>query len=127
SQIVVLEGLGVFQAFQRSLELTRGFRWRLLGVLLLLLAILIASLFVQGLLQRILPGMEQVTTPGQMPVFVLRSFPNHVIHTVIGFLLNTLAQTYLSVCLTLFYFDLRIRKEGFDLEMAARQQSTISS
>jgi hypothetical protein len=26
------------------------------------------------------------------------------------------------ICLTLFYFDLRIRKEGFDLELAAQQQ-----
>jgi hypothetical protein len=32
-------------------------------------------------------------------------------------------ETYSAVCFTLMYFDLRIRKEGFDLELAAKQQS----
>ena len=33
------------------------------------------------------------------------------------------SQAYAAICVTLLYFDLRIRKEGFDLEMAARQHS----
>jgi hypothetical protein len=34
-------------------------------------------------------------------------------------LVNILFTTYLAVCTTLLYLDLRIRKEGLDLEMAA--------
>ena len=47
-----------------------------------------------------------------------------VLQTLVTALVNILVQTYGAVCLTLLYFDLRIRKEGFDLELAARQQAT---
>jgi len=41
---------------------------------------------------------------------------------VVAQLVQVLFQCYGHVCQTLLYLDLRIRKEGFDLEMAARQQ-----
>src|SRR5262249_46339786 len=44
---------------------------------------------------------------------------NHIIITLISELAAILFATYLAVCTTLLYFDLRIRKEGFDLELAA--------
>jgi hypothetical protein len=34
-----------------------------------------------------------------------------------------LTASVATVCWTLCYFDLRIRKEGFDLELAAKQQA----
>jgi hypothetical protein len=53
-------------------------------------------------------------------VFIYR---NYVINVLVIQLVNILVQTYLAVCITLLYFDIRIRKEGFDLELAAQQQS----
>jgi hypothetical protein len=46
---------------------------------------------------------------------------------VLSTLLNFLVQTYGAICFTLLYFDLRIRKEGYDLELAARQQAAPTS
>ena len=50
------------------------------------------------------------------------SYPNYIVDTVLAFLLMIVAQSYWAVCWTLLYFDTRIRKEGFDLELAAQEQ-----
>jgi hypothetical protein len=36
-------------------------------------------------------------------------------------LVSVLFASYLAVCVTLLYLDLRIRKEGFDLEIEAQK------
>ncbi len=41
---------------------------------------------------------------------------------MITFLVQYLVAAYSAICWTLFYFDLRIRKEGYDLELAAKPQ-----
>jgi hypothetical protein len=124
-QVVVVEHVGVFESFKRSKDLTAGFRWRLFAVFLLFLAILIAVVLVLAIIQLILPGFEFVPIQGGGMEPVTRSYFYHVIHAITGFLLSTLAQTYSSICLTLFYFDLRIRKEGYDLELAAQQSGAL--
>jgi hypothetical protein len=123
---VMVEGRGPIQAFQRSQQLTRGFRGRLFGLFLILAALLVASMGVQTVLGQVLPGIVPSWKEGSL-VAELYSYPNHVIHTLIGFLLQTLVQTYYNICITLFYFDVRIRKEGYDLELAAGQQPSVSS
>ena len=69
-----------------------------------------------------LPATRQV--PGELgiPVLVVVSWTNQMVKLVALFLVTALTQTYGSICATLLYFDLRIRKEGYDLELAARQQ-----
>ena len=74
-----------------------------------------------ALLERVFPAHEQVLT--EVGPRLIANFRNHMIQTVLGTLLNFLVQTYSAICFTLLYFDLRIRKEGFDLELAARQQA----
>jgi hypothetical protein len=125
AQIVVVEGLGPLQSFRRSQDLIAGFGWRFLGVFLLLVGLQMANALVQLMLQRLLPGFELVPIQGGGYEAVLKSFSNHVINTIVAFLLNALAQTYYNICVTLFYFDLRIRKEGYDLELAASQQTGV--
>jgi hypothetical protein len=39
-------------------------------------------------------------------------------------LISILFSAYQAVCLTLLYFDLRIRKEGYDLEVAAAPEQS---
>ncbi len=120
-QVVIVEGLKGDSALRRSKELTSGYRWRVLGMFVLFLFILIIFSVTIGLLERVLPTYEVVTT--QFGPRVFPNFSNHAIQTVLGTLLNFLVQTYSAICFTLLYFDLRIRKEGFDLELAARQQA----
>jgi hypothetical protein len=126
-QVVVVEGLGPLVAFERSKELTAGFRWRVLGVFVLLVLIQVLSGVINQGLELVLPAYEKVPISGFAYRLVLKSYPNHVIHLVINFLVSTLVGTYYSICLTLLYFDLRIRKEGFDLELAAKEQAPVVS
>ena len=37
--------------------------------------------------------------------------------------ISILFATYSAICTTLIYFDLRARKEGYDLELAARREA----
>jgi hypothetical protein len=52
---------------------------------------------------------------------------NAAINGIVDQLVNILLGSYVAICMTLLYFDLRIRKEGFDLELAAREHATIVS
>jgi hypothetical protein len=96
SQVVIVEGPGV-PAFRRSAELTRGQRGRL-GILVTLAGLLVASL-VLGF-----------TVMGQL------------LHMKLASVFFTYASTVLvgplqSTILLVAYFDLRARREGFDLKL----------
>jgi hypothetical protein len=123
AQIVVMEGLGGMTALNRSKELVTGFGWRVFAIYLLLILVLgVTQGFLPQVLELLLPAHAVVQTPlGPAPGPIV-NFLNFAIQTTIVFLVSILLQSYLAVCTTLLYFDLRIRKEGFDLELAARQQ-----
>jgi hypothetical protein len=121
-QVVVVEKRSAIEAMNRSKELGTGFGMRIFGILLLLGVIQIIFLLISAGFNLLFPGMEQVISNGT-PIMVMRSFPLHVADVVVNFLLSVVSQAYSAICITLLYFDLRIRKEGFDLEMAARQHS----
>jgi hypothetical protein len=111
SQAVVVEGRGPVAAIKRSWELTRGYYWRTLGYLLVigLLVFLIGSLpatLITLPIQFVAPDQLQLQT---------------VINTVVGAILNIIVMPFGLIAYTLMYYDLRIRKEGFDLE----QQTTL--
>ncbi|MGA9063138.1 MAG: hypothetical protein WB341_15940 [Terracidiphilus sp.] len=103
----VVEGLPTGQAIQRSIELSKGSRgrifvlWLLVYVIRLLLDILFAFPF-------LIFGIKH---PGQqLPLGWLG------LSEVAGFVTNTFIGPIYSTGLTLFYYDQRIRKEGFDIE-----------
>lgn len=124
-QVVVVEHLRATSALGRSKELSEGYRWRVLGLLVLLgvAGIMLASAV--NVLGHVLPTYEAV--PADVGVKSVLNYRNHAIHVLAETLLNILVQTYGAICWTLFYFDLRIRKEGFDLELAAQQQASVVS
>jgi Membrane domain of glycerophosphoryl diester phosphodiesterase len=108
--VIVLEGTGVRKAFSRSAELVRGSWWRVFGILLLLVLIVavigFVLLFVLGaVLSRIL---------------VLNHSTGGIIWTqIISAIVGIFIQPIELATVVLLYYDLRIRKEGFDLEVAA--------
>jgi hypothetical protein len=123
-QVVVVEGLGVTASLNRSKQLGEGFRWRIFGIICLVLTLMVIILVALALLLgQVFPQNEVVPVAGGGIRFVL-NYRNYAIDTVITELVIILMGTFQAVCLTLLYFDLRIRKEGFDLEMAAFQQQT---
>jgi hypothetical protein len=120
SQVVVMEGLSGMAALNRSQELGKDFFWRILGVLLLMVVIQLIASFVNNILTQVVQPFEIVPGPAG-PRFVLHSVPLYLLVQTVNFLLGVAVQSYSAVCITLLYFDLRIRKEGFDLDLAARQ------
>ncbi|HZU38862.1 MAG TPA: hypothetical protein VFA18_23240 [Gemmataceae bacterium] len=126
SQAVVLEGVGPIKGMDRSEKLTRRYRWRIFGILILvgILNFMVSGVLNIGL-QFVLPGTEFVRDAQGHPVAQI-IFTNYLIDTVIVTLLNILITTYGTVCLTLAYFDLRVRKEGYDLEVAAQGEAPVA-
>lgn len=125
AQVIVVEGLPASASLDRSKRLGEGYRWRIFGIIFLigLLSNMIPTFLNLGL-EFVLPASETVPIAGG-DVRVVPNFGNQVIHTLVTYLVTILFAAYQAVCLTLLYFDLRIRKEGYDLEVAAQGQESV--
>ena len=114
---VVLEPRSASAALSRSWELTRGSRWRIFALAFTLLVLLyIPVVAVTGLLAVALPQASG------------ERFGPATVSTVAAIAIGGVVQMFiypLFYCvLTVTYYDLRVRKEGFDLELLA---STLQS
>ncbi len=103
--VVTLEGRGPIDGLRRSWQLAGGARWRILG-LLVLMAIL------QGILGVLfaLVFLSTVATEGAVKT---------VLQEVANLAVNALWAPIQWGVFTLLYYDLRVRKEAFDLQLAA--------
>jgi hypothetical protein len=122
-QAVVVEGRGPIRALGRSMELSEGYRWRVFGVCALLGVAYYMSGTVAGILAAVLPPTEFVRNDRSFTFVV--NYQHYYLVLAVQTFGKILVQTFAAVCVTLLYFDLRIRKEGLDLELAARRQASI--
>lgn len=98
-QTVVLEDLAAAtDALSRSWSLTKGSKGRAFVLGVVTFAILLIPTFVAGVLAAFFPG-----------AFVLAALVQLLVYPIFG------------CAFTLFYYDLRVRKEAFDLEHLSRQ------
>jgi hypothetical protein len=108
---VLAEGIGPLKGLGRSWALTRGSWWRLFGTLLLVY-----------LLQAVISGALGVLG---LPVGFAIPFIPTVVRAAIVLTVSTAAGALtlpvVYLCIVLLYFDLRIRRENFDLDQLARQ------
>jgi hypothetical protein len=104
---IVLENLSGWRGLVRSWNLVRGFGWRIFGIRLLvgLITGIISGLLV-SLLALAGAGLD---VNGQL---IVQQAASAVVGVFVG------PVTYIAV--TLLYYDVRIRKEGFDIEMLAQ-------
>ncbi|MGI8825577.1 MAG: hypothetical protein ACR2JC_08020 [Chloroflexota bacterium] len=109
-QGIVIERLGIFQAFARSGHLVKGTWWRVFGILIVLYLL---TLFLE--LVAVALATKLVSAGGSGP---------HIVGTIISAVVAILVQPVLLTGLTLLYYDLRIRKEGFDIEHLASHMRT---
>jgi hypothetical protein len=107
--VLVAEGLGGTQALKRSHDLVRGRWWPTFGVLAL--AKILQS--IMGLIVGLPLGLLSLKTdPGSFAAFV---------NTAVSQTIQSAVTTpFFGAVLVLIYYDLRVRKEGFDLEVMAR-------
>ncbi len=108
-----LEGLTVGKALRRSWTLSRGSRWRIILVrIALVVTAWMANLSLLAILMLLLRWI--VRSYGVW----LHFYRN--VDTGIGFLaayiVSTLVSPIFPIALTLFYYDQRIRHEGYDVE-----------
>jgi uncharacterized membrane protein len=114
---VVLEPRSASAALSRSWELTRGSRWRIFALAFTLLILLyVPVVAITGLLAVLLP---QASGERFGPASV-----STVAAIAIGGVVQMFIYPLFYCVLTVTYYDLRVRKEGFDLELLA---STLQS
>jgi hypothetical protein len=106
--VVVLEPLrSAFDAFGRSWELTRGFKRKVLNLTLVTLLITntIPSFVFRGL----------------GAAFTRAAPPLGLALTAASYVLPLLLMPVFSAVITLMYYDLRVRREAFDLQILSQQ------
>jgi len=108
---IVDQGWGAIEALQESWALTRGHVWRCIGynlLIMLLYMILYAALMSLGF------GFAAL-------IVTTSSVASAIVFTVIGALLPVLWQPLQMAAQVMLYYDLRVRNEGYDLEMRINQ------
>lgn len=99
--------MGPVASFGRSWRLTKGSGWRVAG-LLLLTAIIVAAVGVA------------LALPVTLVTGLLAGTPtiSLVVNSFLSTLINAVAMPFYAGSLALLYIDLRMRKEGLDVELA---------
>ncbi|MDQ5823930.1 MAG: hypothetical protein M3441_06910 [Chloroflexota bacterium] len=110
---LMVENLGPMQALRRSWQLVQGYWWRTLALVLVL-----------GILGAVISAGPAYLVIALVTLFTGSFDP--VLTTAITGIVSVITEAFfipLSLtCYTLYYFDLRVRKEGFDLETALDQR-----
>jgi hypothetical protein len=99
---IVVEGKGIIGAFGRSRELTRGRRWHIFGLLVIVgIAMWVAGIVIE---------------------FVVPSDPTAAFGaaTIVQYILQSLITAYSAVLAAVGYYYLRAEKEGIDVNEIAR-------
>jgi hypothetical protein len=110
---LLAEGIGPVRAMRRSWNLVSGMWWRTFGILLLTglvyVVITLALFALFGGIAALIPALSED----------VRS----AIASAGTALSDALIAPVFPILLTLLYFDLRVRKEGLDLDQLARETS----
>lgn len=106
--VLLFEGLRGRKALARSRALVRGRWWPTLGVLFL-------ALLLTTVVQAVLAGLFTALLGGGSDTAV-------AVSDAIGSTISSALTTpFTAAVIAIVYFDLRVRKEGFDLELLARR------
>jgi hypothetical protein len=111
--VVVVEKMGPIAALGRAWRLSGGHRWRIFGIQVLLFILnLVLSLLIGGLFGGFAAFGGQSGTPGQLGV-------TSVVQTLVNLASTIVWAPVEWIAFTVLYYDLRVRKEAFDLQLAA--------
>jgi len=108
---MMAENIGPIQGFSRSWNLVKGQWWRTFGVLLVVGILQAVISLALGAMFGIVAG---AATTGDVRLAV---------EAIGSTLLSTLVSPITTIAVVLLYFDLRVRKEGLDLDQLAQQSS----
>lgn len=108
--IVVVEKIGPVAALSRAWRLSSGHRWRIFGIQLLLL---ILNLVLSILIAALFGGLAAAGSGGTQTVV------SNVVQTLVNLASTIVWAPVQWIAFTVLYYDLRVRKEAFDLQLAA--------
>jgi hypothetical protein len=103
--VATIERHGPVSSLRRSWQLSAGFRWRIVGLFLLLIVLFVVLLF----LAIFLVGLATAANRGVGAIAALIAL----------FAAVPLWMPLFFGTMTVLYYDLRVRKEGLDLQLAA--------
>ena len=109
--VTVLEGGGLRVSLRRSSRLTEGRRWRLVVIYLLVFSL---TWIVIILLQ--VPFYSMIRWRGFMQPARISNMAV-VVAAISNFVSQSLVSPLLTIACTLVYYDERVRREGFDLQL----------
>ena len=115
--IVAIERIWGPEAMRRSYDLISGHGWRVFATLLLLYLIVVVATYAIYAL----PAFGIMMLLGESNPLVAQSL-SQAVQTVA----NIIVQPVVMIGIVLIYYDLRIRKEGFDLMMLAQAMEASS-
>lgn len=107
--VCVLEGLGGTRAMGRSRDLVRGHGGRVFGFLFLMI-----------ILQNVVAAPVNFGAEFLSKMFISSLVVQNLVSTSVQQVFNLIITPFFSVVVILLYYDLRIRKEAFDLEVLAK-------
>jgi hypothetical protein len=109
--VMLVEGTGGFAALKRSFKLVEGRWWPTLGrfIVAYILVTVVTTVFSEVVLGIASAALDDT------------SFGALVIEKAVSFATSLVATPFVAAVTTLVYFDLRVRKEGFDLALLAER------
>lgn len=116
TQAIVLEGQGAVAGLRRSWRLIGSSFWRALGIFIL---VIILSILMSALPSGLALFFLGMASGGAISDSEL--IRNQVLGTLMSQIGLIISLPLLFSIYTLLYYDLRVRKEGYDLEMLAEQ------
>jgi len=108
--IVLVERIGGFKALRRSARLVRGRWWATF-----------AALMVGFVLASVLSGIAQAAIALPVVIAVDSGLATLIFTAIGGTLGYVIATPFQAAIVALAYFDLRVRKEGLDLQLVAER------
>jgi hypothetical protein len=102
--VATIERQGPIASLRRSWQLSTGFRWRIVGLVVLIIVLFMVLLFLMLFVIGVIVAANQ--TAGAIAIFIAL------------FAAVPLWMPLFFGTMTVLYYDLRVRKEGFDLQLA---------
>jgi membrane-anchored glycerophosphoryl diester phosphodiesterase (GDPDase) len=118
--VCVLEEKPAWESLQRAWKLSQGTRGRIFVLVLLVIALAIAASMLAAIPTLIIVAV--ITAIGNGAAYSTTALVvAEIVRVVADFALQVLLAPISSIAIVLFYYDQRVRKEGFDIEWMMQQ------
>ncbi|MEV1129836.1 hypothetical protein [Agromyces sp. NPDC049794] len=116
--VIVLEHAGIRAAMARSWRLTDGFYWRTFGTLILVAVILnVAANVVVQPVSLVGTLLAVIVDPTGTGAAITITIITTVVTLILSLLIGSITAVVQAALIAVIYIDLRMRKEGLDLEL----------